>query len=92
MATLKETVEAVIAELQKQGTNLQDTSIAGNANDFDLLLGFKSDGTFVRVSPSVLRDVTTQYLTKSDYDNLIALGEIKDNVEYNIIENEQVLE
>lgn len=57
-------------------------------DDAVLLIVGKSDGTFVRVSPSVLRGVTTQYLTKSDYDNLVALGGIKDNVEYNIIENE----
>ena len=67
--------------------SISQSEEVNDINDAVLIIVGKSDGTFVRVSPSVLRNVTHQYLTKADYDNLVALGGIKDNVEYNIIEN-----
>lgn len=88
MATLQETVQAVLAELQKLGTNLQDTDIADSGSDFKLLLGFKEDGTFIRLSPKLLQTTNTEYLTKQQYKDLVDNGQIKEDVEYNIYENE----
>ena len=88
MATLQETVQAVLAELQKLGTNLQDTDIADSGSDFTLLLGFKEDGTFIRLSPKLLQTSNTEYLTKEQYKDLRDNGLIKDDVEYNIFEDE----
>ena len=54
MATLKETVQAVLAELQKLGTEIQETDIANSNGDISLLLAFKPSGEFIRISPDVL--------------------------------------
>ena len=54
MATLKETVQAVLAELQKLGTEIQETDIANSSGDISLLLAFKPSGEFIRISPDVL--------------------------------------
>ena len=54
MATLKETVQAVLAELQKRGTEIQETDIADSNGDISLLLAFKPSGEFIRISPDVL--------------------------------------
>lgn len=88
MATLQETVQAVLSELQKLGTNLQDTDIADSGSDFTLLLGFKEDGTFIRLSPNVLRSASTRYVTEEEYKALEKNNEIDENIEYNIYENE----
>ena len=79
-------IQAVLAELQRLGTNLQDTDVADSGSDFTLLLGFKEDGTFIRLSPSVLKSATTQYITESQYQYLKDNGLLKNDVEYNIIE------
>lgn len=88
MATLQDTVEAVLLELRKQGKNLQKTDLAESEMDFALLLGFKENGDFVRLSPEVLRGATKKYLTLAAYKELERKGEIKENVEYNIFEDE----
>lgn len=90
MATLQDTVKAVLAELQKLGTNLQETDIveSENVGEITLLLGFKADGTFVRISPTVLREATTKYLTKEEYKHLVDTNMVQDGIEYNIYENE----
>lgn len=87
-AATKTTAGAMSAKDKSFIDSIAQSEEVDDINDAVLLIVGKSDGTFVRVSPSVLRGVTTQYLTKSDYDSLIALGGIKDNVEYNIIEDE----
>jgi len=88
MATLQETVQAVLSELQKLGLNLQDTDIAQEKDDFALLLGFKSDGSFIRLSPSVLSAATKKYLSSSEYQALVDSGQVQEGVEYNIYEDE----
>lgn len=88
MATLQETVQAVLAELQKLGTNLQDTDIADSGSDFTLLLGFKEDGTFVRLPPRLLQSLGTEYLTKEQFKYLNDNGLINDDVEYNVLADE----
>lgn len=86
MATLQETVKAVLAELQALGVDLQESDIASDAAEFTLILGFKEDGEFVRISPTMLRSATTRYLTQDEYDALVAAGTINEDVEYNIYE------
>lgn len=88
MATLQETVQAVLAELQKLGENLQDTDIAQSEDEFTLLLGFKANGSFVRLSPSILKSSTDKYLSSSEYEALVQSGQVKEDVEYNIFEDE----
>ena len=79
MATLQETVKAVLAELQKQGTNIQDTSIADNENDFDLLLGFK-DGVFVRIPTSLMpNDLSEEDKANLDRSFCNVFKETQDN-------------
>lgn len=88
MATLQDTVAAVLAELQRRGENLQNTEIADKVGDFALVLGFKADGTFIRLPPELLQGNNTVYLTKEEYDELKEKGEIQEDVEYNIYEDE----
>ena len=88
MATLQETVQAVLAELQKQGINLQNTDIAKDVSQFSLVLGFKANGSFVRIPTNVLQQNNTMYLTKDEYQELVNANKIRDDIEYNIYENE----
>ena len=88
MATLQETVAAVLAELQRRGENLQNTEIAEKVGDFALVLGFKEDGTFVRLPPRLLQSLGTEYLTKEEFKYLNDNGLINDDVEYNVLADE----
>lgn len=61
MATLQETVAAVIAELQKTGKNLQEADVASGMNDVTLVLGFKDNGDFIRIPAGILnQDIKDQ--------------------------------
>ena len=67
---------------------LQNSDTIETADDFALLLGFKSDGSIIKLSPEILRGATTKYISREQYKSLKDAGVLEDNVEYNIFEDE----
>ena len=82
--------------LSSEDKNLIDKiSESTEVSDIDkvvLILAYTSDGNFIKLSPKSIRDLTTKYVTKNEYADLVSSGNLDENIEYNIIEDEQVLE
>jgi hypothetical protein len=72
----------------KEINNISEAEKIENIDDDIIVLIKRSNGTYARVSPYVLRGVTSQYITRKKFDELISQGAIKEGVEYNILEDE----
>jgi hypothetical protein len=49
-----------------------------------MVVCYDSEGKISRISPQTI--TKTEYVTEEEYNNLVATGQIKDDVEYNIYE------
>lgn len=67
--------------------NFTDVPSIEKGTDIAFVLCIKSDGTFVKASPVVLRSAHTQYLTEGEYQNLVDSGLFNNDMEYNVCEN-----
>lgn len=72
----------------KEINNISEAKKTENIDDSIVILIKRNNGTYAKVSPNVLKGVTSQYITREEYDKLNSQGAIKDNVEYNILEDE----
>lgn len=63
-------------------------AIEGGYEDIAYLVGMRSDGSFVKISPEVLWSGKTKYVSQEEYDDLKKNNELNNNVEYNTFEDE----
>lgn len=86
--TEQELVNAVITKLRETSKDVSTTPIIVETNGGEQLVCYDSSGNISRISPTTLSSANKKYMTESQYKELVSKGEVEDNVEYNIYENE----
>lgn len=82
--TEQELVNAVLTELQKNKKDVSTATIIDTLKGGEYVVCYDSEGKISRISPQTI--TKTEYVTEETYNNLVATGQIKDDVEYNIYE------
>ena len=80
----KQLVDAVITELQKNKKDISTASIIESLQGGEYIVCYDKNSVISRIEPQTI--TKTEYLTEDAYNNLVATGQIKDDVEYNIYE------
>ena len=80
----KQLVDAVITELQKNKKDISTASIIETLQGGEYIVCYDKDSMISRIAPQTI--TKTEYLTNAAYNNLVATGQIQDDVEYNIYE------
>lgn len=86
--TEQELVNAVLTELQKNKKDVSTATIIDTLKGGEYVVCYDSEGRLSRIAPQdiTVADSKTVYLTESQYKELVANNQIKDDVEYNIYE------
>jgi hypothetical protein len=82
--TEQELVNAVLTELQKNKKDISTATIIDALQGGEMVVCYDNEGKISRISPQTI--TKTEYVTEEEYNNLVATGQIKDDVEYNIYE------